>query len=104
MIFILLAAIFKAISDTLADHFYVSIFRNMNPKFWSKEQSADAKRLPFTQYPFNAWHLSNSAMILSFCLAFVLHDSPMAWYYELAISGVLFIAVFNLFYNTILKA
>jgi hypothetical protein len=43
-------------------------------------------------------------MILSFCLAFVLHDSPMAWYYELAISGVLFIAVFNLFYNTILKA
>ena len=105
ILFIGLAAIFKAISDTLKDHFSISIFRWKDPRFWNPNISWKYVGLiRFTKYRPDAWHLSNSGMIVSFCLAFVFHKPVLAWYYELAIAGLWFNLVFNQFYDHILKS
>ena len=102
---IVLAAFFKAVADTLADHFYVSIFRNMDERFWNKAVSWKyAKQIPGTAYPVDAWHLSNSGMIISFAAA-IFTPAPFVWHWAIGLTayGVLFIVVFNLFYNKILR-
>ena len=94
---ILLAAICKAIADTIAHHKSTSIFKRS--KFWSN----GGKMLPGTKYRFDGWHLSNSGMIICFIVAAVLHDPILAWYWEILIGGAVFNLVFNLFYNKILR-
>lgn len=93
-VFIALAAICKAVSDTIAHHYDTSIFKGKD--FFNPE--IQGKRLPFTSYPFDGWHVFNSLMIVFFCLAVFW----ISW--KLLLAGVLFILVFNLFYNTILKS
>jgi hypothetical protein len=93
LVFIILAAICKAVADTIAHHYDTSIFRGK--KFFNPE--IQGKKLPFTNYPFDGWHVANSLMIFFFCLA-------VFWFtWKLLLSGALFIIVFNLFYNKILR-
>lgn len=96
-ILILLAAICKAISDTIAHHKDTSIFKTS--KFWSN----GGKIIPGTKYKLDGWHLSNSFMIVCFIAAAVLHRPVFAWYWEIAIGGVVFNLCFNVFYNKILR-
>lgn len=93
---ILLAAICKAIADTIAHHKGRSVFRNS--KFWAN----GGKLLPGTKYKLDGWHLANSGMIICFVVATVLHDPILVWYFEIPIAGVLFNIVFNVFYNKLL--
>lgn len=98
------AAIFDAFIDTLEEgHFSNSIFKNLDPKFWSKSESWKyAKKI--IGYPVDAWHLGKSAMI--FCLA----GAIMEGYEAFPISILNFLSlglawnlVFDLFYNYIFK-
>lgn len=99
-----LSAICKAISDTLQHHYYESVFRNKNEKWWNPSVSYKyVKLLPLTKYRPDAWHLCNSGMIIFFITAAILHDPILSWYWELLIGGVAWNLVFNLFYNKLLK-
>lgn len=96
LILVALAGFFKAVADTLADHFDTSIFKKLNPKFWHKATSSEyAKRI--FGYKLDGWHLANSLMIFSFVAA--ASDSLI----DFIILGVLFNIVFNLEYNKILR-
>lgn len=93
---IIIAAICKAVADTIAHHKSRSVFKNS--KFWSN----GGKIVPGTKYRLDGWHICNSGMICAFVVAAVLHSPVLAWYFEIPIGGVVFILVFNLFYNKIL--
>jgi hypothetical protein len=108
ILFIILAAICKAVSDTLVHHYYTSVFRFKDPRFWNPNESykyTGFLKIWFikTAYRADAWHISNSLMIISFCLAIVLHKPVLSWYYEFIIAGILFNGTFNIFYNKILR-
>lgn len=105
LLFITLAAICKAVADTLAHHFYVSAFKGLNQSFWNPEVSwHSAPYLPFTKYKVDAWHLFNSAMIVFMCAAVVFHQHLLKWWIELLIAGGCWNLAFNVFYNKILQS
>lgn len=106
ILLIAFAAIFKAVSDTVADKYDTSIFTRFDRTFWDKQVSWKRKYKKGWQYwdPISdAWHLSNGAMISSFIAAaiFFPHFNPLIVF---GISGVWFTVVFNTFYNHILKS
>jgi hypothetical protein len=104
LILLIAAGIFKAIADTLLHHFDTSIFKWKDPRFWNPAVSWKyVGFIKFSKYRPDAWHLANSGQIICFCLAIVLHKPMIHWGLELAISGVLFNLVFNLFYNKALR-
>lgn len=101
-ILIVVAAIFKAVADTVDHHFDTSVFRRLNVAFWDRDISSDrAKRIG--GYKVDAWHLCMSAMIILFILAAAFHKAYFAWYWELAIGWPLWNFPFNLFYNVLLR-
>lgn len=99
---ILLAAICKAIADTLDHHFDLSVFKNKPRSFWDPNIVHKTGKQIFG-YPIDAWHLLNSAMIVCFITAIAIHKPVLAWYFEIPIGGVWFIVVFNTFYNRMWK-
>ena len=111
-ILIALAAIFKAIADTLDDHFDTSVFKNLAWQWWDANR-ATTKKFWFTGYKFDAWHISNSLMIVCFIIAASIHQ-PLhikigsfefkAWGgVAILIYGLSFNVVSNLFYTHILR-
>ena len=101
-ILLIAAAIFKAVADTVDHHFDTSIFRRLEPKFWDRDISSNyAKRI--FNYKVDAWHLSQSAMIVCMIAAIALHHQKLAWYFEIVIGGIIWNIVFNTFYNKILR-
>lgn len=104
-IFILLAAICKAVADTLYHHYDTSVFARLNPKWWNPVVSCNhVGFIPFTKYRPDAWHLSNSAMIVSFITAAVVRDSVFhSWLINLVMLGVIFNLMFGVFYNKIFR-
>jgi hypothetical protein len=102
-LFIVLAAICKAVADTLQHHFSTSVFKYKDPRFWNPAVSwQHAHRIRFTKYPVDAWHLSNSLMIIFFCAAAV-SGTYFKWWIDISICGVLFNVVFNYYYNKALR-
>ena len=95
-IVIAIAAISKALVDTIAFHgggkFKGIDFFNINKQ---------GKMLPFTKYPFDGFHLFNSLMIVCFITAVSL--GGYRWYIDIPVLGIIFIIVFNTFFNKILK-
>jgi len=101
---IVLAAISKAVADTLYHHYDTSVFANLNPKWWNPVVSCNhVKFLPFTKYRPDAWHVANSIMIVAFILAVVLHISFTYCWLEMLIYGAGFNIVFSLFYDKIFR-
>lgn len=93
-----IGAAFNWMMDSLEDetHFKKSPFKNLNPKFWLKSAAWQAKRLPLTKYPWNAWHIAKSGMIFSFAIAV----SVATGQWILFIScGVAWNATFNYLWN-----
>lgn len=101
-ILLIVAAIFKAVADTVDHHFDTSIFRRHDPKFWDRDISSDKAKRIFG-YKLDAWHIALSCMIVCMILAIIFHVPKLEWYWELAIGGVGWNIVFNLFYNKILR-
>jgi hypothetical protein len=104
ILLIALAGMFKAVADTLADHFDTSIFRKKDRRFWDKSVSWQfAPTIKFTKYHVDAWHIAGSLMIVCFLLAMEFHVRHFYWWAEVIGAGVLFNLSFNLFYNKILR-
>lgn len=95
LILIALAAICKAMVDTIAFHnggrFKGNDFFDINKQ---------GKMFPLTKYPFDAFHLFNSLMIFFFIAASLFIGT---WYIDIAAMGVVFIIIFNTFFNHIFK-
>jgi hypothetical protein len=75
MVLVALAAFFNAVMDRIETliSFNVSIFCNLDPRFWCKPVSAHhAKFIPFTKYRLDAWHLAKSGMVIALCSAIAL--------------------------------
>ena len=103
-IFFVLAAAFKAVADTLEHHFETSVFKKLNLKWWNPDKSGDAvKLLKHTKYRLDAWHLSNSLMIVFFVCAGIFHKNTLPWYLDIPVIGTGFNIVFNTLYNKILR-
>ncbi len=102
LIFISLAAICKAVVDTVGHHFDTSVFKWLPRKFWDGEYKRYEPQFN-RKYKWDAWHIFNSGMITMFIIAVVLYKPERNKIVEVGIGGVVFILVFNLFYNVILR-
>jgi hypothetical protein len=103
IIFIALSAFLNAVMDRVeyGVAFRVSIFRNLNPKFWQKDVSWEFAKKVFG-WKFDAWHVAKSLMIISFTVGIVLYK-PIFGIIDILIFGAVWNIVFNVFYNNILK-
>jgi len=99
---IAVAAVCKALADTLAHHFDTSVFKKKDPKFWNQPVSADHAKIIAFGYKWDAWHITNSVMIIGFISA-IYFNPALPWYYTIPAGGAIFNAVFNLFYNKIFR-
>jgi hypothetical protein len=100
-----LAAIFKAVADTLYHHYDTSVFARLNPKWCNPVVSCDyVGFLPFTKYRPDAWHLANSGMIICFIAAASINDSIFSfWIINLTMLGIIYNLIFELFYGKIFR-
>jgi hypothetical protein len=122
-LFIFLAAICKAICDTLQFHFYNSVFKNKDIYFWhpnfswkNKYKNRDAKQgeaffgsTTFAVLFTDAWHLFQFCYLTSFFIALVWYtqfdiiSNPMLnLIANFAIYKSLFTIVFELSYRKLL--
>lgn len=101
VVIIILAAVCKAFADTLDHHFDTSVFRNLPAKWF--DPNVITKTAPeIFNYPLDAWHLANSLQIcLWIALPFVYKPVLKRWYFDFAAAGMIFVVVFNIFYNQI---
>jgi divalent metal cation (Fe/Co/Zn/Cd) transporter len=111
IVFLMCASACNAVMDTLSHHYYVSIFSRLNPKFWDPAVSWEfAKKIKYTKYKVDAWHLFKSLMIIFICLSVLVMARSQApithhiigWIIDLVVYGCVWNLVFNYFYNHIL--
>jgi len=99
IIFFALAALFNSIMDTLKDHYWVSIFSNLNQFFWNPSVSWKKKILGYVAM--DAWHICKSAMLG--CIYFtIITYKPVFGYWDLLLLPTIWGIVFELFYSHIL--
>jgi hypothetical protein len=105
-----LAPIFNAIMDLVEnENFYQSIFsktKEVNQLgFWYKRESWKYAKKIFG-YKLDAWHIAKSIMIILVTVSSVVayYQKPViSWYIDLALRGLIWNLVFNLFYNHIFR-
>lgn len=116
---IAIAAICNSVMDTCREHFDQSIFSRLNPMFWNGKYSWLNKyrnhlesrgistfyQLPLMQTFSDSWHLFKSLMIICLCCALSLTVCLSFSFFllQVIVYGAIWIAVFNLFYNKLLK-
>jgi hypothetical protein len=102
VICIIIFAICKALSDTLAWHYewFIQKFPKLTGDFW-KINVVSKKVKTIFKYPIDAWHISGSIMIAAFIFGAVFYKKYFAWFIEIPIGTVIFIIVFNTFYNRV---
>lgn len=106
LLYFFIAGVCNAFMDTIEEgHFSNSIFRNLNQKFWYKQESWKYARKIFN-YPIDAWHLAKSLMWTSVSLGAVIYYrfgpifNPILDFLTI---GFLIMLTFNVFYNHIFK-
>lgn len=113
LLFVALAAVFNAVMDaTENENFFESVFRNLPQRFWYKRESWKYAKKIF-KYRFDAWHIAKTIWVLCVAGALVsaiffgvwLAANPSFWFLLATVSaiGLVWNAVFNLFYHIILK-
>lgn len=97
------AAVCKALADTLDHHFDTSVFRGKSRKYW--DPNVIRKTAPkILGYPLDAWHIANSLQICSWLgLAVTYRPVLPSWWMDYLAGGILFVVVFNTFYNKIFR-
>lgn len=100
---IVLAAICKAMADTMDHHFDTSIFRNKPRYIWDPNQVHRKVRM-IAGYPMDAWHIVNTVQLGCWLLLPLVYRPllPSKWM-DYGAGGLIFILVFNTFYNKIFK-
>jgi hypothetical protein len=102
------AAMLSAVQDTIAHHYLDSIFiRFDEQRYWNLYLSnAKPIYLRGTRYKVDAWHNAKSLMIISISIAILLYKPlfhfKFHFFAELALMGIIWNAVFNIFYNRLL--
>jgi hypothetical protein len=97
-------AILWAAMDTMAHHYGVSIFKDKNPQFWDARISASKPTKRILGYWVDAWHLAKSLLLFGvIALATMAIETHWPWYIEFTGLGLIYILIFNTFYNIILK-
>lgn len=100
ILFVMFAAISKAMADTVQHHFYTSVFRGENQSFYNPIVSSAKKTV--LGYRFDFWHLCNSVMIIAFAFAIVFHTEGFSWI-DFCLGGYYFNVTFSLFYDKVLR-
>ena len=101
---IIFAAFFKAVADTLQHHFETSIFRKKDVRWWNPAYSWKyVNFIPFTKYRLDAWHLTNSLMIISFICLWVFGVHQFNWWIDLIAAGIIYNIAFSFFYDKVLR-
>jgi len=101
-IFVAIAAVLNAVLDTLKDHFSVSVFKNLNPKFWNPQVSY-ATSITLFGVHWDAWHIIKYAFIASIFMAIVMFEQVFKWWVEFIMFFLLWWIFFELFYTYIFK-
>jgi hypothetical protein len=107
ILFVVLMAFFKSLSDTLIHHFDTSVFKR-----WKGNKFVDSQVSWKEKYNYglfvrwirgtwgDLWHLSNSAMLTSAFVAFALAiQSDVVWWHQVLIYWVVYGVVFEFFYG-----
>lgn len=104
-LFVALAAMFNAVMDRVEypAAFNQSIFKKKNPNFWLKTESWQHAKKIFA-YKFDCWHIAKSLMLFCFAFAIAFMDMSHWWVVKFITVGGIWIVVFNVFYNRILKS
>ena len=115
IIFLVIAAVCKAVKDTLEWHYDYSIFSKFNAKYWNpliswKNKYKDDLKTPkfwgsttvFVMFT-DAWHLFDFLQIISFMLAIIFYSKMIYFAVDFVIFYILFCGVFELFYSLIFK-
>lgn len=118
MLFWVFAAGLDACQDTLAHHYYGSIFyRLRNVRFWNVDMSNKTPYyLPWTKYKVDGWHMFKSLKIVCLAAGIVsgLFGEELGWLglesnlfvlsALMVVYGLLWNGTFNLLYNHLLKS
>ena len=115
IIFLVIAAICKAVKDTVEFHYDYSIFSNFNTKYWNpliswkNKYKGDLKTPKFcgstTVFVMftDAWHLFDFLQLVSFLLAIIFYNKMIYFVADFVIFYILVCGVFELFYSLIFK-
>lgn len=96
-IIIAIAAVSKALVDTIAFH-NGGVFKG-NAFFDITKQG---KMFPLTKYPVDAFHLFNSLMILCYIVLAII-NCKQKWWVQFIILSIVYLLTFNIFWNKILN-
>lgn len=112
LLFWLLSAFFNACADAFEnENFFESVFKKWDQKFWYKRESWKHAKKVF-RYKIDGWHLAKSAWIICSMIAGIFYEPISAKLFEVPIlnglidifiSGVVWIAAFNLFYHRLFQ-
>lgn len=103
ILLISLAAVCKALADTLDHHFDTSIFRDKPRKYWDPNMIHKTAPQLFG-YPLDVWHITNSIQICSWLGLVILYRPVLPeWWMDYGAAGICFVITFNLFYNKIFR-
>lgn len=111
ILLIFLAGVCKSLADTLAWHFDTCIFRNTKRRDFFEINTQRVRKIKtigglgrFSGYPLDAWHISNSIQLTCWLVLPLVYKPILpAWWMDFGAGGLLFIVVFNLFYNKVFR-
>lgn len=79
-IFIAITAIFNGVMDTLLWHFYTSVFRDLNPRWWNPSISWQYQKNFLGIVRLDAWHLAKYGMLLGIIGAAEFGTRTLGWW------------------------
>lgn len=115
IIFLVIAAICKAVKDTVEFHYDYSIFAKCNTKYWNPLTSWRNKYKEDLKTPkfwgsttifvmfTDAWHLFDFLQLVSFLLAIIFYGKMIYFVVDFVIFYIIFCCIFELFYSLIFK-
>lgn len=102
MIYLILAAIFNSIMDTLTHHFNTSVFKRLNSKWWNPNESWQYNNNFLGVVRLDAWHLFKFGMIGSICMAMISYHQILG-NFSIFVLPIIWSASFELFYKLLRK-
>ena len=101
-LFISIAAILNSVMDTLGTHYAISIFKDLNPKWWNPNESWKTMSNFLGWVRFDAWHIAKFGMIGAITLSIISYSNFK--YYDFILIPIIWSVSFELFYSKLLKA